>query len=83
VEGLESLVTSPDGQISRKTQGIEKTISTLNDGIEAANKRVQDTIDRLTRRFAALEDFLSQNNSTLNLLRATLAPLGQQQGGSK
>ncbi|MCE9581863.1 MAG: flagellar filament capping protein FliD [Planctomycetes bacterium] len=82
VEGLESLVTSPEGQISRKTQGIEKTISTLNDGIEAANKRVQDTIDRLTRRFAALEDFLSQNNSTLNLLKATLAPLGQQ-GGSK
>lgn len=86
VEGLDSLATAPDGLISRKTTGIESTIERLRDDIASAEKRVQDTIDRLTRRFAALEEFLSQNNSTLALLNASLAPLLQSQrssGGSR
>lgn len=82
VEGLESLATAPDGLISRKSAGIERSIERLRDDIAAAEKRVQETIDRLTRRFAALEDFLSQNNSTLALLNASLAPLVQAQRSS-
>ncbi|MEK7466933.1 MAG: flagellar filament capping protein FliD [Planctomycetota bacterium] len=85
VEGLDTLATSPDGLISRKTTGIESTIESLREDIETAEKRVQDTVDRLTRRFAALEEFLSQNNATLALLNASLAPLLQsmRSGGSR
>ncbi len=86
VEGLDSIATAPDGLISRKSAGIENSIERLRDDIASAEKRVQDTIERLTRRFAALEDFLSQNNSTLALLNASLAPLAQSRrssGGSR
>lgn len=77
IEGLDSLATSPDGLIARKSSGIERSIDRLRDDIAAAEKRVQQSVDRLTRRFAALEEFLSQNNATLSLLGATLTPLLQ------
>jgi flagellar capping protein FliD len=85
VESLDSLATSPDGLISRKSTGIESNIEHLRDDIARAEERVKDTIDRLTRRFAALEEFLAQNNSTLSLLNASLSPLLQsmRSGGSR
>ena len=77
IEKLASFTDAPEGLITRKASGIDESIALLNDRIEAGHKRVDQTVERLTRRFAALEDFLALNNSTLSLLQRTLIPFTQ------
>jgi flagellar hook-associated protein 2 len=68
------------GTISSKTQGLEKSLKSINDQREVLDRRMSDLEQRLLKRFNAMDSLVGRFQATSNALGQQLAtlPLAQQ-----
>ncbi len=71
VDNMESLIRDSTGMLTGAKEGIEDEIEGLEEEIDDINEDIQAKKDRLTKRFARLEQFLAQQQRSLQRLQTS------------